>query len=394
MRQVATWIVVVGMAAALSGCGHDRVADGPSDSAEQAVREMLDALARGDARPLCKAVDLREAFAAASSPQPFETFAEGFLATCAEQVAATYVVGDSAHQVVGQYQDGGRTVVKVRFRAHGGAAWAEWDLPFRRIDGAWRMGLGGVEAILGLPAVPPATAAKDDETPASPPPPAVEPPEPVPDPIEQRALAMLRDFVEAGGDVNEALDDSHLLDEPAMDVTRLHVAAERGWLSVVRYLVEHGASVEAVAPSKSHHNQLTALDVARGAGHPRVAAYLEQVGTPEPRAVAHDFVEATRRGDLEAAKALCSRRAVESLLPAEADGEHESAITAFDVREVQVTGEQATADVWVRNQAFPDGEDEFRLVLTLRREGRAWRVDDLALEPWWEPADLGPEVDR
>ena len=105
-----------------------------------------------------------------------------------------------------------------------------------------------------------------------------EPAAPAPDEVERKALAMLRDFVEQGGDVNETLAESHLLGEPAMDVNRLHVAAERGWLSVVRYLVEHGASVGAIAPSKSHYNQLRAVDVARHAGHPHVVAYLEQVG--------------------------------------------------------------------------------------------------------------------
>ena len=235
------------------------------------------------------------------------------------------------------------------------------------------------------------------EVPGEAPRPVPKPPEPIPDEIEREALAMARDFLDQGGDVNETLAESHLLGEPAMDVNRLHVAAERGWLSVVRYLVEHGANVEAVAPSKSHYNDLTPLDVARHAGHPHVVAFLEQLGTtksPGPREVARAFVEASRKGDLEAARALCTRRATESILPSESGDGHQSAIRDFDVRTVQVTGEQAVARVWALNEALPEGETEFTLVLTLRRAEGAWRVDDLALEPHWEPEDLGPEVSR
>lgn len=556
MRQVATWIVVVGMAAALVGCGHDRGADGTPDSAEQAVREMLDALARGDAQPLCEALDLREVFAASHPSVPFETFAEEFSARYAEQVGGIYVVGESAHQVVGQYEDGGRTVVKVRFRPGADASWAEWDLPFRRIDGAWRMGLAGVEAILGLPEGPPPLDGGEPAPPTPPPPPAEEPAEPTKplDDAEQRALAALRTFVAQGGDVRETLDESVLLNWPAMDVTRLHEAAERGWLAVAAFLVEHGADVRAVAPSKSHHNQLTPLDVAREAGHPELVALLQralearratgrvlELTFPDPRnaaalvafddprmrlltedmagqAVDHDlfvepadpeilaltsrfgalkhigadaavllasapfddlrtvpgeppswrgelptssiqpgttffvrsgsgriykvelqqcdrtrlalryallpvsttgsspsaaatnrsvasdrqavrdmaqaFVRASQKGDLKAAAALCTDESARSLLAVEVDEEHRPAISEYDVREVNVSGDRATASVWVRNDVFPEGQDEFTLKLTLERVGEAWRIDGMELEPHWEPADLGPEVGR
>lgn len=236
-----------------------------------------------------------------------------------------------------------------------------------------------------------------DGTPAADPQPAAEPVGPIPDEVERKALAMLIDFVEQGGDVSETLEESTLLSEPAMDVTRLHVAAERGWLSVARYLVEHGANVQAVAPSKSHYNQLTPLDVARHGGHPHVAAYLEQPGATEPAAVrqiAREFVEAVRSGDLKAALALSTEKAAHAFLPEETEGEHQPAISEYDVREVQVTGERAVADVWLRNEVLPDGEDEFTLVLTLLRAEGDWRVDDIELEPHWEPADLGPEVVR
>lgn len=271
----------------------------------------------------------------------------------------------------------------------------------------WGLGVVLAAALVGC-----GNDRKADDAPAEETPPVEKPAEPVSDENERKALALLRDFVEKGGDVNETLSETTLLREPAMDVTRLHVAAESGWLSVVRYLVEHGAHVRAVAPSKSHYNDLTPLDVARHAGHTRVAALLERAiegralvsrasapaSTAGDRQAVRDtaraFVLASRQGDLEAAAALCTSKAAESLLPAEAEGEHQPAISEYDVRDVQVTGEQAVADVWVRNEGFPEGEDEFSLVLTLRRVEGAWRIDDLELEPHWEPEDLGPEVDR
>ena len=82
------------------------------------------------------------------------------------------------------------------------------------------------------------------------------------------------------------------------------------------------------------------------------------------------------------------------LLAASSDGELRAAITEYDVREVEATGDLATADVWVRNDAFPEGQDEYTLKLTLRRIGADWRIGGVSLEPLWEPEDLGPEVDR
>ena len=102
------------------------------------------------------------------------------------------------------------------------------------------------------------------------------------DDAEQQALAELRRFVAEGGDVNEIVDESTLLREPAMDVTRLHLAAERGWAVVAAFLVEQGADVRARAPTKSHYNDVTPIDVARHAGHADLVAMLERSSGPQP----------------------------------------------------------------------------------------------------------------
>ena len=89
MRQVATWIVAVGLATVLVGCGHDRAADGAPASAERAVRAILDALATGDAKPLCEAQDLREHYVAVPesvrATTSFEAFTDDFRAACARR---------------------------------------------------------------------------------------------------------------------------------------------------------------------------------------------------------------------------------------------------------------------------------------------------------------------
>ena len=557
MRQVATWIVAVALAMALVGCGHDRAADGTPESAERAVRAILDALATGDAKPLCEAQDLREHYAAlpasARATTSFETFAGEFGAACAWRAAAVYRVGASAHQVVGHYEDAGRTVVKVRFRPDTAAAWVEWDLPCRHIDGTWRMGAEAAAAIFGDRPEPLSAS-----PPAEPPAPAPSRPPSAVDEAEQKALAELRLFLAQGGDVNEIVDESTLLREPAMDVTRLHVAAERGWSVVAAFLVEQGANVRALASTKSHYNDVTPIDVARHAGHADLVAVLERsyvshpvstalasttlalefpdprnaaalvsfdadrirvltedmfgqevaddlfvepsdpevlaltgrfgalkhvgsdvavasietsfaalqalptepvawriqlhpdvirsgtvflvrsglgrvykvqieqcdrsrlalryallpaapsvgrtLGAPTDRSAAVDrqrvrdvaraFVRASQKGDAQAAAALCTGDVARDLLAASSDGEHRPAITEYDVREVEATGAQATADVWVRNDAFPEGQDEYTLKLTLRRIGADWRIGGVSLEPHWKPEDLGPEVDR
>ena len=570
MRQVATWMVAVGLVTAFVGCGGDRAEDGTPVSAEQAVREMLDALAKGDAKPLCEAQDLREHYAALPEPvrasTPFDAFAQQFADSCSLRAAQAYVVGESEHQVVGQYEEAGRTVVKVRFRPNAATSWVEWDLPCRHIDGVWRMGTEAAAAVFGGRLRPPSAAPHAEDAsptsrhppvavaevpPVAQPEPAAEPVAPALDEAEQEALSALRRFVAQGGDVNEILSESTLLRWPAMDVTRLHVAAERGWSLVAAHLVEQGANVEALASTKSHYNQVTPIDVARHAGHADLAAYLEQsrmrrptavrlleltfpdprnaaalvaldagrirlatedlfgqevdddlfvepsdpeigaltkgfdalvhigsdaavalargsfdelreVPTPTPRwglqlppasirpgtsflvrsgsgriykveiqqcdtsrlalryallpagqapattasdrstagarqavrDTAREFVRASQRGDVQAAAALCVGQVARSLLEESGDGEHHPAISEYDVREVDVTGAQATATVWVRNDAFPEGQDEHTLKLTLRRIGADWRIDGVSLEPRWEPEDLGPEVDR
>jgi len=98
---------------------------------------------------------------------------------------------------------------------------------------------------------------------------------------EARALAEVKRFLAAGGDVNAELSDhDQLLGWPAISVTRLHRAAERGWMHVARFLLDHGANPKAVADTKSHYNQVTPIDVAFHTGHDELLLLLKKYALP------------------------------------------------------------------------------------------------------------------
>jgi ankyrin repeat protein len=74
--------------------------------------------------------------------------------------------------------------------------------------------------------------------------------------------------------VKLALNDGADPNEPgAFAPTVLHVAAENGWLAIVRLLVENGADL-----TRIDSQGRTPAAVAAASGHPAVARYLESVG--------------------------------------------------------------------------------------------------------------------
>ena len=98
---------------------------------------------------------------------------------------------------------------------------------------------------------------------------------------EAQALEDARRHVAAGGAVDASLGEGRsLLGWPAYPVTRLHDAVESGWLTVVRYLLDHGADPRAVVQSKSQYNQLRPTDIALLQGHMDILRMLRERGLP------------------------------------------------------------------------------------------------------------------
>ncbi len=98
---------------------------------------------------------------------------------------------------------------------------------------------------------------------------------------EDRALEEVKRHLSAGGDVDAPLEGvKMLLGYPAFGVTRLHQAAERGWIRVARYLLDHGADPKKAAPSKSRFNRLTPIDVALHSGRNEILLLLKRRSAP------------------------------------------------------------------------------------------------------------------
>lgn len=350
---------LVVLTAWLSACGESRPPLDTKAGAVRTVTRYFDQLAEGNAEPLVDAVDYREAYAARSAGDgadlAFEAFVERFKQDTPRRLLAVYDRGRSRHQVVGAYSDAARTIVKVRFRFADDAEWIEWDLPFRFIDGAWRMGADGLATLLESqrPARAPEPRHPDSAPPRVP---AGATPTPG-ESLEQAALAEVRQFLADGGDVNARLPDGTLLGWPAHSMTRLHQAAERGWASVCALLLEHGADVQAVAGTKSHYNDVTPVDVARHAGHNALAEELERhvrprKHGPEPTILDLTFPDPGRAG----------------------------ALVAFDEGRIRIVTQDMEGQR-VDDDLFIDPDDPEIMAMTKRFDGLRHVGGDAAIQP-------------
>jgi ankyrin repeat protein len=118
-------------------------------------------------------------------------------------------------------------------------------------------------------------------------------------PEEGEALERAKRRLAAGEDANAILDeDVSLLGRAAMEARPLHVAAERGWTALARFLLENGADPRAQARSKGVPALLDATDVALASRRAEVVRLLHAWMLPRVGAVESISCDAAGRREV------------------------------------------------------------------------------------------------
>ncbi len=141
MRKV--WCVAILAVFALTiGCG-------AGGGAEGAAKKILEGIKKGDNSVIFDHVDLK-GFYEASVPEaqreefPFEKF-EKMMREAAEKEKE--VPEGFEYEILGSEVKGDVTIVKVKVKENKDAEWEEQEVPFKQIDGKWKITAEGFQKL-------------------------------------------------------------------------------------------------------------------------------------------------------------------------------------------------------------------------------------------------------
>lgn len=144
MRKV--WLVVVLAVTVIAfGCG-------AGGGAKGTAQKLVNAYKKGDVATICDHIDFKSIYdmmpAMARQNQSFEEFEK----SSRKQMEDSFEEERNEEwdaQVISAEETEDTATVKMKIKAKKDAEWKEVDVPFKKIDGKWKLGLDGLAAMSG-----------------------------------------------------------------------------------------------------------------------------------------------------------------------------------------------------------------------------------------------------
>jgi len=160
-------VVLAAVVAITLGCGQTENGDGNGDGngngngdgggaatgtatgAEAAAKAMLEGFSKGDYGTFLDHVDLKGIYEGlpeeAHEQMTYEAFEEQFRGGMAEAPEAPE---GWEYKIVGSKKEGDTTIVTVRIKEDANAEWDESKVPFKKIDGKWKITAEGMNQLM------------------------------------------------------------------------------------------------------------------------------------------------------------------------------------------------------------------------------------------------------
>jgi len=151
-------VVLAAVVAITLGCGQTGDGNGNGDGdgggaatgAEGAAKAMLEGFSKGDYGTFLDHVDLKSVYEEmvpeeAREQMTYEAFEEQFRSGMAEAPEAPE---GWEYKIVGSKKDGDTTIVTVRIKEDADSEWEESKVPFKMIDGKWKITAEGMKQLM------------------------------------------------------------------------------------------------------------------------------------------------------------------------------------------------------------------------------------------------------